>query len=68
MKEALFWVRIHDLPVMVRNANVGRTVGSALGRVIEVDLENDDLAEGEYMRVRFVWIFPNRFLEARRSV
>ncbi|CAI9758095.1 unnamed protein product [Fraxinus pennsylvanica] len=52
MKEALFWVRIYDLLVMVRNANVGKTIGSALGRVIEVDLENDDLAESEYMRVR----------------
>ncbi|CAI9787156.1 unnamed protein product [Fraxinus pennsylvanica] len=33
MKEALFWVKIHDLPAMVRNANVSKTVGNALIRV-----------------------------------
>lgn len=33
MKEATFWVRVYDLPLMAWNAYVGREVGAALGSV-----------------------------------
>lgn len=52
LSEALFWVHIHDLPVLVHNSTMGRRIGQALGKVIEVDLEHDDMAWGEYMHIR----------------
>lgn len=48
LKEALFWVRIHDHPLMARNVYMGNLVGKAVGRVLEVDLDKDEMAWGEY--------------------
>ncbi|KAF5451933.1 hypothetical protein F2P56_026987 [Juglans regia] len=50
--EELFWVRIHDLPIMARNWKMGHIVGKEVGSVVEVDLEKDALAWGEYLRIR----------------
>lgn len=37
---------------MVRNSTMGRRIGQALGKVIEVDLEHDEMAWGEFMCIR----------------
>lgn len=50
--EALFWVRIHDLPLRARNYSVGKFIGNEIGRVEEIDLEEGEMAWGECMRVR----------------
>lgn len=39
LKEAYFWVYVHDLLLMIRNEYIGRTVCLAMGRVEEVDLD-----------------------------
>lgn len=44
MEEALFWIQIHDLPLIARNEYVGRCMGVALGRLVEVYV---DLGEVE---------------------
>lgn len=51
MTEANFWVKIHDLPLMAYNEYVGLLIGEALGKVLKVDVDYDDLAWGEYMKV-----------------
>lgn len=52
MEEAIFWIRIHDLPLMARNEHVGQCVGEALSRLIEVDVDVGEVEWGEFMRVR----------------
>ncbi|XP_042973000.1 uncharacterized protein LOC122304802 [Carya illinoinensis] len=52
MTIADFCVRIHDLPLIACNEYVGKLIGDTLVKVIEVDVDYDDLAWGEYMRVR----------------
>lgn len=36
LKEANFWVRIHDLPLMARNEFVGKEVGKSFGEIVKV--------------------------------
>lgn len=47
IKEASFWVRIHDLPLMARNKIIGEIVGKSVGNVDEVDLEVGEVEWGE---------------------
>ncbi|KAF5475547.1 hypothetical protein F2P56_007345 [Juglans regia] len=51
LTEAVFWIRLHDLPLMGINETVGRMVGGACGKVIEVDLSNGEVEWGEFMRI-----------------
>ncbi|XP_042958116.1 uncharacterized protein LOC122293664 [Carya illinoinensis] len=51
LSEALFWVRIHNLPLMAQNETVGKLIGSALGVVEDVDLIEGELSWGEFMRI-----------------
>lgn len=50
MTEAAFWIQIHELPFMAQNEYIGRLVGSSLGRLEEVDIEEGEW--GEFMRIR----------------
>lgn len=52
MKHELFWIRVHDLPLIARNEHVGRRVGLAMGRVDGVDVDFGEVEWGEHMRVR----------------
>lgn len=52
MTEVAFWIRIHDLPFMVRNEYIGRLIGSSLGRLVEVDIEEGVVIWSKYMRIR----------------
>lgn len=47
LKKALFWVRIHDLPLMARSEFIGREVRKTLGNVKEVDLDFGEFEWGE---------------------
>lgn len=38
MEEVLFWVRVHDLPLMAHKEHVGQRVGAALRSLEEVDV------------------------------
>ncbi|XP_042974300.1 uncharacterized protein LOC122305841 [Carya illinoinensis] len=48
----LFWVRIHNLPFANMNRQTGEVVGSSIGRVVEVDIREDDVGWGSFLRVR----------------
>ncbi|XP_042988686.1 uncharacterized protein LOC122316216 [Carya illinoinensis] len=52
IREASFWVRLHDLPLRARNDRVGHRIGAKIGRVLEVDLDSGELAWGDFLRVR----------------
>ncbi|CAI9780399.1 unnamed protein product [Fraxinus pennsylvanica] len=52
MKEALFWVRLHDLPFGGCNEKIGKKTGEPIGEVMEVDLLEGECAWGGFMRVQ----------------
>lgn len=52
MKEASFWVRDFDLPLLVRNKYVGGLIGAAPSKLEEVNLLDCDIERGEFMRLQ----------------
>lgn len=49
--EANYWVSIYDLPYMARNTFMGDWIYNVLEKIVEVDLDEDIMEWGEYMRV-----------------
>lgn len=45
----LLWIHLHDLLLMARNKYMGRLIGDKIGRVVEVDIEEDEMAWGEFL-------------------
>lgn len=52
ISETQFWLWLHDLPLWARNAYVGKRVGTKIGRVEDVDLDEGELAWREFMQVQ----------------
>lgn len=50
--EDLFWIRVHDLPLMAQNEYVSKLIGGALGQLEEIDLVYGEFEWGEFMRLR----------------
>lgn len=46
------WIRVFDLPFGLMNAETGRRIGNSVGEVLEVDKDEDELAVGEYLRIK----------------
>jgi hypothetical protein len=46
------WIRIYDLPFGMMNAATGKAIGDKLGKMLEVDAEEDGSAVGSYLRVK----------------
>jgi hypothetical protein len=49
---AEFWVRMYDLPLACMGTVMGFKLGAAVGRVEEVDTNEEGVGWGEYLRVR----------------
>lgn len=49
--EALFQIKILDLPLMARNEYIGRMIGNFVDHVVEVDLVDGELSWGKFMRI-----------------
>lgn len=47
-----FWVRMLNLPLACMSLNVGHQIGSAMGHVEEVDVDEGGMGWGEYLRVK----------------
>lgn len=47
-----FWVQLHDLPVIYMDKFYGNLIGNKIGKVLEVDVDEDDTGWGKYLRVR----------------
>lgn len=45
--EAIFWVRIYDLPLIAISEYIGNLIGNAIGRVEEVYIGKGEMAWGE---------------------
>lgn len=51
-EHAVFWVRMHNLPLACMGKEVGVQIGATIGLVEEVDTDVEGVGWGEYLRVR----------------
>jgi hypothetical protein len=51
---AAFWVRMSNLPLACMSREVGISIGSSVGAVEDVDVADDGVGWGEFLRVRIV--------------
>jgi hypothetical protein len=68
--KAAFWVRMYDLPLACMSEEMGVRIGSSVGKVEEVEVDEDGVGWGEYLRVRIILdltkpISRGRFLQIR---
>lgn len=63
---ASFWVCLHDLPIAAKNEYTGNLIGNHIGRVVEVDVEKNEMAWGEYMRIRVSMDITKPLLKGKR--
>ncbi|GLT45096.1 hypothetical protein SLA2020_189540 [Shorea laevis] len=47
-----FWIQIHNLPPDRLTMDAGKSIGSAMGRLLEVDVGEGSIWETKYIRVR----------------
>jgi hypothetical protein len=52
--KAAFWVRMSNLPLACMSREVGLNIGSSMGVVEEVDVDDDGVGWGEFLRVRVI--------------
>lgn len=46
------WVRAYGIPMGMMNTEIGDLVGEQIGEVLEVDIDEDGYAMGEFMRIK----------------
>jgi hypothetical protein len=51
-EKAVFWVRINNLPLSCMSLFVGNQIGSSMGQVLEVDVDEGGMGWGECLRVK----------------
>ncbi|XBI65021.1 hypothetical protein VPH35_044989 [Triticum aestivum] len=51
-KKIPIWVRAYDVPLGVMSRETGELIGERVGKVLDVDLDENDSAMGEYMRIK----------------
>lgn len=47
-----FWVQLFNLPIPYMNQQYGQQIGESLGKVMDVDVEVDDIGWGLFLRIR----------------
>lgn len=47
-----FWVQLFNLPILYMNQQYGQQIGESLGKVMDVDVEVDDIGWGLFLRIR----------------
>ena len=50
--QSIFWVQIHDMPLVCMNRMVGTRIGESIGAVEDIDVEDDGTGWGRYLCVR----------------
>ncbi|KAF5445787.1 hypothetical protein F2P56_034811 [Juglans regia] len=53
-EEEEFWIQLHNLPLACMSKSVGELIGRSVGEVVDVDVMEDGLGWGRFMRVRVV--------------
>jgi hypothetical protein len=53
-EKAAFWVRMYNLPLACMGKEVGHKIGASVGKVVDVDIIDDEVGWGEYLRVKIL--------------
>jgi len=53
-EKAAFWVRMYNLPLVCMGSAIGHQIGSTVGVVEDVEVNDGDVPWGEYLRVRIL--------------
>lgn len=51
---SLFWVQVHNMPLICMTKGVGQKIAASLGEVDDVDIASDDGRWGRFLRLRIV--------------
>jgi hypothetical protein len=51
-RHSLFWVQVHEMPLLCMNKNVGTKIGNTLGILEDVDVVGNGLGWGSYLHLR----------------
>lgn len=46
------WVQLHNIPLGGMTMNVGKNIGELAGKVLEIDVDNEGVGWGPYLRVK----------------
>lgn len=50
--DAAFWIRLYDIPLHAMNERVARMIGASIGLVEDIDVEQGEVARGEFIRIK----------------
>lgn len=50
--EAALWIRLYDLPLYAMNKHIVRLISDSIGSAEETDVENGEVAWGEFISLR----------------
>ncbi|XP_035542065.1 uncharacterized protein LOC118344779 [Juglans regia] len=50
--KVVFWIRLYELPLGAMNEKVVRMIGDCIGTVEEINIEKDEVAWGQFIRMR----------------
>jgi hypothetical protein len=54
-KSIPMWVRIHNMPLGFMHRVAGKAIGDMIGEVMEVEVDENDSAIGQFLRVKIRW-------------
>jgi len=63
----LFWVQVHDMPLICMNKEIGTRIGESIGKVEDVDVTGDGVGWGRFLRIR-VQVDISKPLERGRAL
>ena len=66
LKWSPFWVKIYNLPLKSRTRETGRAIGASLGKVLDVDVANNGVQWGKYLRVRVEMDVTRKLIRGRK--
>jgi hypothetical protein len=61
-----FWVRMYNLPLACMSKAMGLRIGASVGEVLEVDVDDEGVGWGEFLRVRIVLDLTKPLSRGRR--
>ena len=66
LKWSPFWVQIYNLPLKSRRREMGKAIGSSLGKVINVDVADTGVQWGTCLRVRVAIDVTRKLIRVRK--
>jgi hypothetical protein len=51
-KQSLFWVQVHDMPLLCMTKGIAAKIGESMGKLVDIDLAGDGAGWGRCLRIR----------------